>query len=145
MDAFPSVQFVPSVATGALPIAGLPLPALIADHCAGPLGTEIKPDCAFRASIPFPFRAAVVGGGVGAERAAAVRRYCISGVAILADADIAVELLAKPVDGAADALLVEDVALRTLHAAALRPGLAPEVVTDQLQKNWIAELGAQRR
>ena len=64
MDAFPSVQFVPSVATGALSVVGVPLPALIADHCAGPLSTEIKPDCAFHASVPFPFRAAVVGGGV---------------------------------------------------------------------------------
>ena len=145
MDAFPRVQLVPSVATGALPSAGLPLPALIAHLRARPLSTEIKPDCAFRASIPFPFRAAVAGGGVGAERATAVGRYGVPVIAILADADIAVELLAKLVDGAADALLVEDVALGALHAVALRPGPAPEVVTDQLQKNWIAELCAQRR
>lgn len=86
-----------------------------------------------------------MGGGVWGECAAAVGCDWVSGVAFLADADIGVELLAELIDRAADALLVEDVALRALNAVSLRPGLAPEVVTDQLQKNWIAEFLPQRR
>jgi hypothetical protein len=47
------------------------------------------------------------------------------------------------VDGAADSVLVEGVARGTLNAVSVRPGLASEVVVDQLQEVGVTILRTQ--